>query len=76
MNERIKKKLIAALKRSGWTMLEVFVTLAGTDTVGVTDLDWLRIGNICLMAGILAFAKSLLVGMPEHDDVEIHDLTS
>ena len=68
----MKAKLILALKRAAWTVAEVFVALCGTDLVSITELNWPRILGICATAGVLSIAKSIIAGMPEHEDTKIY----
>lgn len=68
-----KQKIIMAMKRAAWTMAEVLVAMMGADLLMVTEYDWKRIVGVCISAGILSLAKSIIAGMPEHDDVTIYE---
>ena len=60
----LPKKLQNALKRAGWTFMQV---LAGGIPVGagVESVDWWHILSIALVAAIVSFLKSNILGTPE-----------
>ncbi len=59
----------AAAVRALKTMAQTAIALIGTNLVGVADIDWVAVGSISLVAGIVSLLTSL-AGLPE---VEKHD---
>ena len=35
------------------TMAETAVALIGTNTIGITEVDWVGVGSACLLSGIV-----------------------
>ena len=35
------------------TMAETAVALIGTNTIGITDVDWIGVGSACLLSGVV-----------------------
>jgi hypothetical protein len=64
MKESFVKWLKAAGIRTIKTMAEVAVTLIGTNTIGVTDVDWLGVGSAVLLSGIVTIL-TCVKGLPE-----------
>jgi hypothetical protein len=64
MKEAFIKWLKAAGIRTIKTMAEVAVTLIGTNTIGVTDVDWLGVGSAVLLSGIVTIL-TCIKGLPE-----------
>lgn len=54
----------AAIVRAVKTAAEVAVTLIGTEMVGFTDLDWIRIASVSGVSAVLSLLTSL-AGLPE-----------
>ena len=65
----IKAALIRALK----TMAQTAAALIGTDMIGVTDVDWLNVLSVAVVAGIFSALMSI-VGLPEVDAGKREDL--
>ena len=69
MSERtillIKKALIRAL----WTIAQ---TALGFITIGMTfsEINWMHIISVSLVAGIYSLLKSVVIGIPEVDGYE------
>jgi hypothetical protein len=63
----MKKKLIAALKRAGWTAAETALALIPVG-VGVEDVKWLHVMSVVALATILSLLKSVVAGMPEVEE--------
>jgi len=63
----MKKKLIAALKRAGWTAAETALALIPVG-VGVEDVKWLHVLSVVALATILSLLKSVVAGMPEVEE--------
>lgn len=68
MNELIKSALIRAVR----TIVQVTLSLLTVDGsalyiagLGVTDIDWLHILNVAILAGIYSFLLSIYTGLPE-----------
>ena len=70
-----KKWLKAALIRSVKTMAQTAVALIGTNAIGVTEVDWFAVASAAVLAGIVSVLTSI-AGLPEVDDVTVHDLTT
>jgi hypothetical protein len=63
----MKNKLIAALKRAGWTAAETALALIPVG-VGVEDVKWLHVLSVVALATILSLLKSVVAGMPEVEE--------
>ena len=63
----MKKKLIAALKRAGWTAAETALALIPVG-VGMEDVKWLHVLSVVALATILSLLKSVVAGMPEVEE--------
>ena len=63
-----KVKFLNWLKAAGIrtikTMAETSIALIGTNTIGITDVDWLGVGSACLLSGILT-VLTCIKGLPE-----------
>ena len=46
------------------TMAETAISLIGTNTIGVTEVDWLGVCSTCLLSGIVT-VLFCLKGLPE-----------
>ena len=60
----MKKFLLAALKRAGWTAAETAIALIPVG-VGIEEVKWLHVLSIVVVAALLSFLKSIVAGMPE-----------
>ena len=58
----------AAGVRAIKTIAQTAVAYIGTGTIGLTDLDWLKVASVSLLAGVLSLLTSL-GGLPEVQDV-------
>lgn len=56
--------LKAACIRTVKTMAETAIALIGTNTIGITDVDWLGVGSACLLSGVLT-VLTCIKGLPE-----------
>ena len=63
----MKTKIIAALKRAGWTAAETALAMIPVG-VGVEDVSWLHVLSVVAAAAILSVLKSVVAGMPEVTD--------
>ena len=66
MKEILKRATIRAL----YTIGEVIIATIPTTARTLGDVDWLLVISSSLLAGLLSFIKSMIVGMPEVEDVE------
>lgn len=60
----MKKFLKAALIRACHTMAQYALALIGT-AVLISEVNWTMVLSGTLMAGIISFLKSCVIGMPE-----------
>lgn len=51
------------------TVAQVIVALIGTDSAGITDVNWLGILSAAALAGLVSILTSI-TGLPEVADVE------
>lgn len=65
----MKKFLRAALVRSLHTMAQYALALIGT-AVLISEVNWMMVLSGTLMAGLISFLKSCVIGMPEVDKGE------
>lgn len=65
----MKKFLRAALVRSLHTMAQTAIAMIGT-TALLEEVNWLAVLSGTVLAGILSFLKSMVVGLPEVDKGE------
>ena len=59
-----KKWLKAAGIRTVKTMAETAIALIGTNTIGITDVDWLAILSACALSGVVTLL-TCVAGLPE-----------
>lgn len=64
MKEKFLKWLKAAGIRAIKTMAETALALIGTNTVGITDVDWVGVLSACALAAIVALL-TCIKGLPE-----------
>ena len=62
--EKFKKWAKATSIRTIKTMAEMAIALIGTNTFGITDVDWLGVLSGCALAGIITIL-SCIKGLPE-----------
>lgn len=62
----MKKFLKAALIRACHTMAQYALALIGT-AILLSQVDWMMVLSGTVMAGIISFLKSCVIGMPEVD---------
>lgn len=65
----MKKFLRAALIRACHTMAQTAIAMIGT-TALLEEVNWLAVLSGTVLAGILSFLKSMVVGLPEVDKGE------
>lgn len=61
---KFKKWLKAAGIRSVKTVAETALAVIGTNSVGITDVDWLGLLSACLLSGIITLL-TCIKGLPE-----------
>ena len=60
----MKKFLKAALIRACHTMAQTAIAMIGT-TALLEEVNWLAVLSGTVLAGILSFLKSMVIGLPE-----------
>lgn len=60
----MKDKLIAALKRAGWTAAETALAMIPVG-VGIEEVSWVHVLSVAGAAAIISLLKSIVAGMPE-----------
>jgi hypothetical protein len=60
------KLLKAGAVRTVKTMAETALAIIGTNTFGITDVDWLGVLSACALSGVITIL-SCLRGLPETD---------
>lgn len=65
----MKRFLRAALIRACHTMAQTAIAMIGT-TALLEEVNWLAVLSGTVLAGILSFLKSMVVGLPEVDKGE------
>lgn len=64
ISSNFKKWLKAAGIRTVKTMAETAIALIGTNTIGITDIDWLAILSACALSGVVTLL-TCVAGLPE-----------
>ena len=64
MKEKFLKWAKATGIRTIKTMAEMGIALIGTNTVGITDVDWLGVLSGCALAGVITIL-TCIKGLPE-----------
>lgn len=59
-----KKWIKAAAIRTVKTMAETAIALIGTNTIGITDVDWLGLLSACALSGVVTML-TCIKGLPE-----------
>ena len=72
MSEKTKKLIEKALIRAVWTIAQ---TALGFLTIGMTvsEVDWMRIISVSIVAGIYSLLKSVIIGLPEVNDEDFSE---
>ena len=63
-NQKILKWLKAAGVRTVKTMAETSLALIGTNTIGITQVDWLGVLSAAALSGVVTIL-SCIKGLPE-----------
>lgn len=63
-NTNIKEFIKASLIRAIWTMAQAALSMI---TIGMklTDIDWIHVVSISIVAGLYSLLKSVVLGVPE-----------
>ena len=64
MSDKTIKWLKAAGIRAVKTVAQTAVALIGTNSIGITEVDWLAVGSASLLAGVVSILTSV-AGLPE-----------
>lgn len=64
MKDKLIKWLKAASIRAVKTMAETALSLIGTNTIGITDVDWLGVLSACALSVVITFLMCIK-GLPE-----------
>lgn len=64
MKENTLRWLKAAGVRTVKTMAETAIALIGTNTIGITDVDWLGLLSACALSGVVTIL-TCIKGLPE-----------
>lgn len=51
------------------TMAQTAVAMLGTNAVGMTDIDWLNVASVAIVAGVASMLTSI-AGLPEVEEDE------
>lgn len=64
MKQWFKKTGIKTIK----TMAETAIAVIGTNTIGITDVDWLGVGSAVLLSGVVTILFNIK-SIPESEDI-------
>ena len=64
MKTKVLKWLKAAGVRTVKTMAETALAIIGTNTVGITDVDWVGVISACALSGVIT-VLTCVKGLPE-----------
>lgn len=64
MKNWMKKILIKTVK----TMAETALAVIGTNTIGITDVDWLGVGSAVLLSGVVTILFNIKM-IPESEEM-------
>lgn len=64
MKEKVLKWLKAAGVRTVKTMAETALAIIGTNTFGITDVNWLGVLSACALSGVITIL-TCIKGLPE-----------
>lgn len=64
LSEKAKKWLKAAAVRTVKTMAETAVAIIGTNTIGITEVDWIGVLSACALSGVVT-VLTCIKGLPE-----------
>ena len=64
MNKKLENWLKAAGVRTVKTMAETALALIGTNTIGITEVDWVGVLSACALSGVIT-VLTCIKGLPE-----------
>ena len=64
MKTKVIKWLKAAGVRTVKTMAETALAIIGTNTIGITEVDWVGVASACALSGVIT-ALTCIKGLPE-----------
>ncbi len=64
MKDKTKKWIKAAAVRSVKTMAETALALIGTNTIGITEVNWVGVASACALSGVVT-VLTCIKGLPE-----------
>ena len=69
MKKNFKAWIKAAGMRAIKTVAQTAVALIGTNTIGVTEVDWAAVVSAAVLAGVVSLLTSV-AGLPEVSEIE------
>ena len=64
MNDKTKKLIKATAIRTVKTMAETSLSIIGTNTIGITDVNWLGVLSAAALSGVVTIL-TCIKGLPE-----------
>ena len=64
ISEKTKRWFKATAVRTAKTMAETTIALIGTNTIGITQVDWLGVLSACALSGVVT-VLTCIKGLPE-----------
>ena len=64
MKDKVLKWLKAAGIRTVKTMAETALAIIGTNSIGVTEVDWVGVASACALSGVIT-VLTCIKGLPE-----------
>lgn len=64
MKTKVIKWLKAAGVRTVKTMAETALAIIGTNTIGITEVDWVGVASACALSGVIT-VLTCIKGLPE-----------
>ena len=64
MNTKLLNWLKAAGVRTVKTMAETALAIIGTNTMGITEVDWVGVASACALSGVITIL-TCIKGLPE-----------
>jgi len=64
ISDKAKKWIKAAGVRTVKTMAETALALIGTNTIGITDVNWVGVLSACALSGVVTIL-TCIKGLPE-----------
>ena len=64
ISEKTKRWVKATAVRTVKTMAETAIALIGTNTIGITDVNWVGVASACALSGVVT-VLTCIKGLPE-----------